>query len=198
MDLVENQLRLLLAETGAYHEGHFEIGSGQHTLSYYNCERLLQYPSLASRAVDAFFSPIQDIEANFVFTPSISAVALAFEIARRTTWQFALHALPFTLPDYHFPKHTRVLVVEDVVTSGRSLRHAREWCSQRGAEIAAYAVLVDRRSDSGGNFEGNTVISGFMDPVQVFAPDECPACHDTIPLDLVSPNYRSNHQELGE
>lgn len=183
------RLRNLLGETGAYREGHFEIAPGQHVLSYYSCERLFQYPALASRAAEVLSRAIEGVDASFVFSPSISALALGFELARRTPWQFAVHALPFTSPDYRFPEGTRVLVVEDVVVSGRSLRHARAWCTQRGADVAGYAVLVDRRPEADGTFDGQPLLAGMRDPVRVFPPEHCPACHDGVPLEPVESNY---------
>ncbi|HKI58834.1 MAG TPA: hypothetical protein VKA00_06445 [Trueperaceae bacterium] len=183
-----SELRPLLGETGAYREGHFEIAEGQHVLSYYSCERLFQYPALASRAADALYRAVSGVDADFVFTPSISALTLAFELARRTSWQFAVHALPFTSSSYRFPEGTRVLVVEDVVVSGRSLAHARAWCGERGAEVAAYGVLVDRRPEEG-DLGGIRLIAGLRDPVRVFVPDACPACRDAVPLVRVERNY---------
>ena len=189
MDARESELRDLLGETGAYREGHFEIAPDQHVLSYFHCERLFQYPALASRAADLLFDALDGVDATFVFAPSISALPLGFELARRTTWQFAVHALPFTLATYRFPPRTRVLVVEDVVVSGRSLRHASDWCRERGAEVAGYAVLVDRRSQGGVDFDGLGLWSGLRDPVRILTPDACPACRDGIPLEPVDPNY---------
>lgn len=189
MDGRQLELRDLLGETGAYREGHFEIAERQHVLSYYQCERLFQYPALASRAAELLFGVLGDVDATFVFAPSISALPLGFELARRTTWQFAVHALPFTLSTYRFPPGTSVLVVEDVVVSGRSLRHAREWCRARGADVAGYAVLVDRRSDGDEDFEGLRLWAGLRDPVRTYEPAACPACRDDVPFDPVDPNY---------
>ncbi len=189
MGVRESELRDLLGETGAYREGHFEAAQGQHILSYVHCERLFQYPALASRAANLLFEVLEGVDATFVFAPSISALPLGFELARRTTWQFAVHALPFTLATYRFPPKTRVLVVDDVVVSGRSLRHAREWCRQRGAEVAGFAVLVDRRPQGGSEFEGLRLWSGLHAPVRTFTPEDCPACRDGIPIEPVDPNY---------
>jgi len=189
MDERESELRALLGETGAYREGHFEIAPEQHVLSYFHCERLFQYPALASRAADLLFDALEGVDATFVFAPSISALPLGFELARRTTWQFAVHARPFTLTTYRFPPRTRVLVVEDVVVSGRSLRHAHAWCLERGADVAGYAVLVDRRPEGGNDFDGLRLWAGLHDPVRTFSPERCPACRDRVPLEFVDPNY---------
>lgn len=182
-------LRHLLGETGAYREGHFEIAEAQHVLSYYSCERLFQYPALASRAAENLYRAVADVDADFVFAPSISALTLGFELARRSDWQFAVHALPFTSADYSFPPGTRVLVVEDVVVSGRSLAHAERWCVERGAQVAAFAVLVDRRPLEAGDFHGLPLIAGLRDAVHVYAPGACPACRDAVPLERVERNY---------
>ncbi|HEX7022168.1 MAG TPA: hypothetical protein VF171_04870 [Trueperaceae bacterium] len=182
-------LRELLGETGAYREGHFCLPDGQHVLSYYNCERLFQYPALASRAADHLVTGLGGVEADFVFSPSISSLVLAFEISRRTGWQFVLHSLPFTAPNYRFPADTRLLVVEDVVVAGKSLEHAQMWCEQRGGKVVAQAVLVDRRPEAGGSFDGIPLHSGIRDEVRVYAPENCPACRDGVPVVQVEPNY---------
>ena len=182
-------LRVLLAETGAYREGHFEVAPSQHVLSYFNCERLFQYPTLASRAAAYLVDRSASVRADMVFTPSISAQVLAFEVARRMDLQFISNALPFTDDGFSFEPGTRVLVVEDVVVSGRSLEHARTWLEQRGAEVAAYAVLVDRRPITDPASGALAVRSVLVDPVQVYDPARCPACRDELPVSAVHPNY---------
>lgn len=182
-------VRELLAETGAYREGHFLLPNGRHVLSYYNCEKLFQYPALASRVADHLFERVREVEADFVFTPSISSLVLAFEISRRAAYQFVLHALPFTDPSYRFPPGTRLLVVEDVVVAGRSLEHARRWCRQRGGDISAYAVLVDRTPQSAADFAGAALHSVLRDPVEIYSTEDCPACRDGVPVVAVEPNY---------
>lgn len=181
-------LRDLLGETGAYQEGHFQLSPAQHVLSYYSCEKLFQYPALASRAADHLFECVRDVGADFIVTPSISSLMLAFELSRRTSWQLVLHDRPFTSADYRFPRGTRILVVEDVVVSGKSLAHAQRWCAERHGEIIGYGVLVDRRPH---DFARDDVplYAALRDPVAVYAPDDCPACHDRIPLRPVPANY---------
>lgn len=182
-------LRGLLGETGAYREGHFEVSPSQHVLSYFNCERLFQYPTLASRAAAYLVDSVTSVGSDMVFTPSISAQVLAFEVARRMDLQYISHALPFTDDGFAFEPGTRVLVVEDVVVSGRSLRHAKAWLEQRGANVTAYAVLVDRRPLTDPGAGALSVRSVLVDPVQVYDPSVCPACRDGLPVSAVQPNY---------
>lgn len=182
-------LRALLGESGAYREGHFEVGPAQHVLSYVNAERLFQYPALASRAASYLVERLPDVRAGFVFAPSISTQVLAFEVARRLEIQYVSNALPFTDAGYRFPSGSRALVVEDVAVSGRSLRHARAWLAERGADVAAFAVLYDRRPMAAGSSDDLEVVAVLRDPVRVYAPSDCPACQDGLPVSPVEPNY---------
>lgn len=183
------ELRALLKAAGAYREGHFVLEGFGHVLSYYDCVRLFQYPHLTSQTAEMLLQHLNQLEANFIFTPSVTSLTLAFELARHSHRQFVMHDKPFEDPRYKFPVNTTVMIIEDVVVSGTSLTYAQEWCEKRGAQVAGFGVLIDRRRSAETTFNGLPLVAGIKDPVEVYEAQDCPACQAGIPFEVIPPNY---------
>ena len=133
---------------------------------------------------------MEDSTADLVSTPSVSSLTLAFEVSRLGRKQFVLHENPFEDESFRFPEGSRILVVEDVVVSGRSLDLARSWCEARGATVDQYAVLVDRRADGAGDHGGVPLVAVIRHPVTVWPDAEtCPLCLAGSTPEVIAPNY---------
>lgn len=185
-----NRLWTLLRDLGALREGHFELPGTGHVDTYFDCPRLFQYPHLTEQAAAMLFDKVADAAADFVFTPSASSLPLAFELSRLGRKQFVLHERPFEDAGFRFPAGSSILVVEDVVVSGRSLDLARAWCEHRGATVERFAVLVDRRPPEDDLHAGLPVASVIRHPVRAWADSAtCPMCREGVPLVTIAPNY---------
>jgi orotate phosphoribosyltransferase len=147
----------LLKESEAMLEGHFLLSSGRHSDRYFQCARLFQFPSRAAEALAPVAERIRtDMAAgklalDAVAGPAIGGVIAAYELGR----QLGLPAF-FTERDdagimslrrgFAVERGQRILIVEDVVTTGKSSRESALVLEALGGEIAALACVVDRRA----------------------------------------------------
>ena len=146
----------LLRESGAMLEGHFLLSSGQHSNRYFQCAKLLQYPDKAQAALAVVAETIrQDMQSgklviDAVVGPAMGGIIVAYELGR----QLGLPAF-FTERDdtgtmvlrrgFELRPGHKVLITEDVVTTGKSSGECALALEAQGATIAALACLVDRR-----------------------------------------------------
>jgi orotate phosphoribosyltransferase len=148
----------LLRESGAMLEGHFLLSSGRHSNRYFQCAKLLQYPDLAAEALAAAAESIRaDIQAgriavDAVVGPAMGGIVVAYELGR----QLGLPAF-FTERDdtgamtlrrgFTVEPGQRILIAEDVITTGKSSGESAAILEARGARITALACIVDRRAE---------------------------------------------------
>jgi orotate phosphoribosyltransferase len=148
----------LLKESGAMLEGHFLLSSGRHSNRYFQCARLLQYPDKAAAVLAVVVNRIKnDIQTgklaiDAVVGPAMGGIIVAYELGR----QLGLPAF-FTERDgtgamalrrgFEILPEQRVLIAEDVVTTGKSSRESAAVVEGLGAKVAAIACVVDRRAN---------------------------------------------------
>jgi orotate phosphoribosyltransferase len=142
------QLLLMLKETGALLEGHFLLSSGLHSPRYLQCAQVLQHPQHAEwcgRALASFFS---DSQIAAVVAPAIGGIIVAHETARalgvRALFTEREGGVMTLRRGFRLEPGERVLVVEDVVTTGGSTRETIEAVMKAGGLVVAAASLVDR------------------------------------------------------
>ena len=146
----------LLRDSGAMLEGHFLLSSGLHSDRYFQCARLLAHPRMAEAALEGVARAIrQDVRENnlaidAVAGPAMGGIIVAYELGR----QLGLPAF-FTERDdsgkmalrrgFDARKGQRILLAEDVITTGKSYGECAAALESLGMEIAALACIVDRR-----------------------------------------------------
>ena len=149
----------LLRESGAMLEGHFLLSSGRHSDRYFQCAKLLQYPEKAQAALIHVANQISEdikngkIKVDIVAGPAMGGIIPAWELGR----QLNLPAV-FTERDesgsmvlrrgFELQPGQNVLIVEDVVTTGKSSIECAAALSAAGASIAALACIIDRRAEN--------------------------------------------------
>lgn len=143
-------LLILAREQGALLEGHFLLSSGLHSPKYFQCARLLERPDIASRLGAALAAKIPTDSVDFAIAPALGGILVAHEVARALGVR-ALFAERepgtgnLTLRrGFAIAEGERALVLEDVVTTGRSLRETMDVARAYGATVAAAGALVDR------------------------------------------------------
>jgi orotate phosphoribosyltransferase len=148
----------LLRESGAMLEGHFLLSSGRHSDKYFQCAKLLQHPEKARLALEHSAVLIADdiktgkIKVDIVAGPAMGGIIAAWEIGR----QLSLPAI-FTERDengtmvlrrgFEIQRGQNVLIVEDVVTTGKSSLECAKALESSGAVITGLACIVDRRAE---------------------------------------------------
>lgn len=186
----ESGLVRILEECGAIMNGHFLLTSGRHSEKFLQCSRLMERPGQASAVCRLLAEPFRGKKVEAVVGPALGGIIPAYEAARHLGAR-ALFAEPeagkmvfrrgFTLAPGE-----KVLVVEDVVTTGGSVQKVINLLLERGARIEGVAAIVDR---SGGNFNPGVLFSPLVNlDFGSHLPDECPLCRAGIPL--VSPKGR--------
>jgi orotate phosphoribosyltransferase len=133
---------------GALLEGHFVLTSGLHSPFYLQCARVLMDPARAARLVAGLAPRLQPLAPDLIVAPALGGIVLGYEIGR----QLSRNAIfvervegTFTLRrGFDIPKGSRVVVAEDVVTTGLSTRECMACCRAEGAEVVGVACLVDR------------------------------------------------------
>ncbi|MDR1469057.1 MAG: orotate phosphoribosyltransferase [Spirochaetaceae bacterium] len=156
-DLAVDFVMHLLRETEAVQEGHFLLSSGRHSNRYVQCARLLQFPDKAAAALKPVADAIRaDMRAgklalDVVVGPAMGGIIVAYELGR----QLGIPAL-FTERDdagkmtfrrgFAVSEGQRVLIAEDVVTTGKSSGETAAVLEALGAKVAALACVVDRRA----------------------------------------------------
>ncbi|MFC1706663.1 phosphoribosyltransferase family protein, partial [Planctomycetota bacterium] len=148
----EHEIEPLLRDRGALLCGHFRLSSGLHAERYVQCQAVMADPEVASQLARALRKRFGGIEVDVVLGPALGAVVLAHELARafhcrsafaeRREGRLALRRAQQLKPG------ARVLVAEDVVTTGGSVREILALAESLGARVSGVAALVDRSAAS--------------------------------------------------
>jgi len=176
-----------LESVGAVLRGHFLLTSGRHSAVYFEKFRLLEQPALLERLVRTMLTnlPRETIAvAQAVVGPTLGGVVVAYEVAR----QLAIRALyaereggarTFRRGSRLDPR-TPVLIVDDVLTTGTSIREVLALLEQYQAQVVGIGVLIDR-SETPLEF-GAPLMRALHLPAETYAPDDCPLCRQGVPL----------------
>lgn len=173
-----------LEAIGAVLRGHFLLTSGKHSDLYFEKFRLLERPDILARAVSAMLAQLSMVTVHAVVGPTLGGVLVAYETAR----QLGVPALYAEREGegrafrrgYFLERGAPVLVVDDVLTTGTSVREVLALLKQVHAEPCAIGVLIDR-SETCPDF-GVPLVSAMHLPAKTYEPDACPLCQQGIPI----------------
>jgi orotate phosphoribosyltransferase len=180
----------LLKRTGALLEGHFLLSSGLHSDRYFQCARLLQHPRLAARAGRALAELCRPFGARLVVSPALGGVVIGHEVGRalgvRAIFTEREQGIMKLRRGFTIEEGEPALVVEDVVTTGKSTLEAAAAVTAAGGTVVGLASIVDR---SGGVAFPYPFRSLLRLQVATFAPEACPLCREGK-LPAVKPGSR--------
>jgi len=180
------EVETLLKEAGALRSGHFRLSSGLHSDRYCQCALLLRDPAAARRLGDALASllPSEPRPASVV-SPALGGMIIGHETARSlgTRFQFTERKDgAMTLRrGFSFAPGEKVLVVEDVLTTGKSSREVLAVLRDAGADPIAVASIVNR--GCGEDSMGVPVHSLLALPLTAHRLEDCPLCGDGVPVE---------------
>lgn len=166
--------------------GHFLFTSGKHGDRYMQCAKLLQNPKYAEEIIKGLAEEFMDDNIDIVVGPAIGGITTSYEFARQLgTVSYFTEREDNVMKlrrGFTIPKGARVLVVEDVITTGGSVREVIEVVKSAGGELVGVAVLVDR---TGGELDfGVKLVAALSEKIISYDPDECPLCKEgLIPLE---------------
>lgn len=183
--LPKEEVLSLFRETGALLEGHFKLSSGLHSPQYVQCALILSFPHYAERLAGFLAAPFQEEKIDLVIGPALGGIVLSQELGRalRARAMFAEReeGILSLRRGFKLQPGARVLVVEDVITTGMSVKELIEIVKKERGELQGIASLIDRslgKIDFGVRWE--TLIS--LD-LKAYSPKECHLCKEGIPLE---------------
>src|SRR5580700_3843973 len=143
-----DELLDLFRRTGALLDGHFRLSSGLHSAGYLQCALVLQHPSLAESLGSAIASSVREWRATVVLSPALGGVVIGQEVGRalgvRAIFAERQDGVLMLRRGFTLRTTDRVLVVEDVLTTGGSTRETMEVARAAGGTIVGAASIVDR------------------------------------------------------
>ena len=182
--MTEAEVKELLIKHGAILEGHFLLTSGLHSGMYVEKFQVLQYPKATEQLCEGFAEKFKDEKIDVVIGPVTGGIILAHETAKH----FGTRAI-FAERDngrmtikrgFEIQPGERVLIVEDIVTTGGSVMEVIDVVREWGGIVAGVAMLVDR---SGGTVDFGVPAKALLTlKIDTFTPENCPLCKAGTPL----------------
>ncbi len=177
--------------TGAILHGHFRLTSGRHSDTYMQSAKVFVDTKSSEALCKGLAEKLQDMDIDLVISPAVGGILMGYEVARqlgkpnifaeRENGEMTLRR------GFSIEKGTKVLVCEDVVTTGGSVKEVIALVQELGAEVQAVASIVDR-SNGKVDFGVKFVNLISMDVVS-YEPEDCPICKEGK-IELVKPGSR--------
>tara|TARA_Y100000590_G_scaffold371810_1_gene434410 strand:+ start:8917 stop:9504 length:588 start_codon:yes stop_codon:yes gene_type:complete len=183
----------ILKETDALLEGHFILSSGLHSKQYVQCAKLLSHPNHATNICGSLSEKIKNEikEIDLILTPAIGGIVVGYELGRqlKTETIFAERVEgKFVLRrGFEIAKNSKVLVVEDVITTGNSALECSKIIKNYKAELIGFACIIDRSNSS--LLIKNKIISQVKLKIETFKENELP--NDLKQIKPIKPGSRN-------
>jgi orotate phosphoribosyltransferase len=188
--MTRDELLDLFRRSGALLEGHFRLTSGLHSSGYLQCALVLQHPQHAEALGRAIGDRTRRLRATLVLSPALGGVVIGHEVARA----LGVRALFAERQDgaltlrrgFVIAENDRVLVVEDVLTTGGSTRETMQVAKASGGQVVGAASIVNRAA---GPPDVDVPFASLLDiALPTYQPDACPLCAQGLPV--VKPGSR--------
>ena len=182
---MSKEVEEIFEKSGAVLKGHFLLTSGLHSPIYWEKFRVLQYPKYTEQLCRMIADHFRDKKVQVVAGPTTGGVILAYEVARQLDAR-SIFAEREGKTDRAFKRGfriepgERVLIVDDVVTTGGSIRQVINAVNKAGGKIVGIGILVDR-SEKKIDF-GYPVFNCFRSKTVTYKPEGCPHCAKKVPL----------------
>jgi len=179
-------------EAGAIQKGHFKLTSGVHSDTYIQCAQIMQHPGFMHNLCSELGKKFRGDDIDVIVGPAIGGIIMAHVMARVLgPWVRAIFTErengKMTLRrSFEIKEEEKVLVVEDVTTTGSSVREVIDIVKSRQGKVVGVGVLIDR---SGGEVDFGIKTEKLLTvDIKTYLPEECPLCKKGIPA--VKPGSR--------
>jgi len=171
-------------ELGAVKKGHFLLSSGKHSDTYIQCAKIFEYPIEAEKIVGMLAEKLSGLKIDTVIGPAIGGITVAYELGRalgiRAIFAEREHGI-FTLRrGFEIKEKEKVLIAEDVITTGGSAKEVIELVRNLKGEIVGVASLVDRSKEK--QIFDVPFFSLIKIELEIFNEEDCPLCKKGIPF----------------
>ena len=177
----------ILKKTNALLEGHFVLSSGLHSSKYIQCAKLLSYPVLAEKICKSLANKIKKKfkSVDLILAPAMGGVIIGYEIGKllkketifceRVDGKFTLRR------GFHIKKGSKVLIIEDVITTGKSSLECVKLITKPGAKLVGFASIIDRSTKNSLKIKKN-IISHMKIDVPTFKKNHLPESLKNTPI----------------
>ena len=177
----------ILKKTDALLEGHFVLSSGLHSSKYIQCAKLLSYPSQASKICKSLANKIKKEfkKIDLILAPAIGGIVIGYEIGRllkketifceRVNGKFVLRR------GFKIKKGSKVLIIEDVITTGKSSMECAQIIKRSKASLVGFASIIDRSTKKSLRIK-KKIISHLKINVPTFKSNKLPKILKSIPI----------------
>ena len=177
----------ILKKTNALLEGHFILSSGLHSSKYIQCAKLLSFPNLAEKICKSLANQIKKKykKIDLILAPAMGGIIIGYEIGRllkketifceRVKGKFTLRR------GFNIKKGARVLIIEDVITTGKSSLECVKLIKKANAKLLGFASIIDRSSKKSLKIK-TKVVSHLKIDVPVYSPNKLPETLKSIPI----------------
>jgi len=179
-------------QAGAIQKGHFKLTSGVHSDTYIQCAQVMQHPEFMHNLCSELGKKFRGDDIDVIVGPAIGGIIMAHVMARVLgPWVRAIFTErengKMTLRrSFEIKEGEKVLVVEDVTTTGSSVREVIDIVNSRQGKVVGVGVLIDR---SGGKVDFGIKTEKLLTvDIKTYLPEECPLCKKGIPA--VKPGSR--------
>lgn len=173
-----NQILAHFKQTGALLNGHFILSSGLHSPSYLQCALALQHPKDTAEFGRAVAQHFRNENIETVASPAIGGIIIGFAVAQalnvRFIWTERENGVMILRRGFSVKENERILVVEDVITTGGSTRECIEALEKLGAKVVAAASIIDR-SNGAADVGVPRIALATLD-IPSYKPEDCPMC----------------------
>ena len=181
----------LLKQAQGLLSGHFCLTSGLHSDTYFQCAKLYQYPDIVETLARELAKQLENVEFDTIVAPAIGAVIFGYEVAKqskkRNLFVERKDGEMQLRRGYSLAKGEKVVIVEDVITTARTIFETKEAIKEFGCEVVGVACIVDRTQ---GKLDDQFKIYSLLQSSPVtYEPDNCPLCKAGI--ELVKPGSRA-------
>jgi len=188
--MTQEEVLKIFEKNKALLNGHFKLSSGLHSAQYLQCALVLQYPKLAEKFSKELAKIFSSKKIDVVVGPAMGGITLAYEIARalgvRGIFTERQERQVLLRRGFYIEKGERVLIAEDVVTTGLSTNEVIEVIKRAGGEVIGVVSIIDRSNGKavfGVPFQSLAKID-----VKAYSETDCPLCKKGIPV--VKPGSR--------
>ena len=180
---MNNPVLEILEKTEGLLKGHFCLTSGLHSDEYFQCAKLYQYPEYTEFFGKLLAQKLQDIDFDTVIAPAVGAVIIGYETAKqakkRNLFVERKDGLMQLRRGYKLSKGEKVVIIEDVITTARTIKETIEAIKEFEPEVVAVGCIVDRSCGK----TGLNIISLAQVEPKTYEPENCPLCKAGIPIE---------------
>jgi orotate phosphoribosyltransferase len=184
--MTRDELLDLYRRSGALLEGHFRLTSGLHSSGYLQCALVLQHPPHAEALGRAIAERARELRPTAVLSPALGGVVIGHEVGRalgvRAMFAERQDGALMLRRGFVVAENDRVLVVEDVITTGGSTRETMQVATAAGGHVVGAASIVDRSGAAGAPAFEVPFVTLLKIDLPTYEPDTCPLCAQGLPV----------------